>query len=210
MARTFSSSTDVLSVSSAVVTAYPFSFACWAYYTTTTAAQNPTWIVVRDSGFTNYFSLYLQQSSKKVGCWVQAGASGNGALTTTTATVSTWFHAAAVFTSATSRAAFLNGGGKGTNATSLSPTGMTVTDLRSTGNTENVAEAYAAIWNVALSDSDVANLASAVGPRKVKPQNLIRYCPIHGSASPEPDLVSSTAWTLTGTAFVAPPRIYSP
>lgn len=67
--------------------------------------------------------VFLRRSSAEA---MQAGSSTSGGLLATASasggfTASVWRQGAATFTSSTSRAAYLNGGNKGTNATSSSP-----------------------------------------------------------------------------------------
>lgn len=61
-----------------------------------------------------------------------------------------------------------------------------------------------AIWNVALSASDASSLASGVAANTIKLSNLVRYVPICGNASPEPDSITGN-WTVTGTSAVSHP-----
>jgi hypothetical protein len=136
------------------------------------------------------------------------------AATSTGYSASVWNHAAAVFTSATSRAAYLNGAGKGTDATNLAPTSIDATGvgflnvLTAAGYFDgSIAEA--AIWDVALTDADVAILATGASPLTVKPGSLVAYWPLIGAYSPEIDLIQGRDLTVTGAAKAAHPRIFN-
>jgi hypothetical protein len=63
--------------------------------------------------------------------------------------------------------------------------------------------AEAGIWNVALSDREVAALASGVHPARMRPDALVAYWPLWGDDSPELDWHPSGGtrypMTLTGT-----------
>jgi hypothetical protein len=50
-----------------------------------------------------------------------------------------------------------------------------------------------ALWNIALSDADVASLALGIHPFLVHPSALVAYWPLMGASSPEPNLKSNTA-----------------
>jgi hypothetical protein len=59
------------------------------------------------------------------------------------------------------------------------------------------------IWNVALSDQEVASLAGGVHPTRMRPGALVAYWPLWGDESPAPDLhlIGGTRYpmTLSGT-----------
>lgn len=57
--------------------------------------------------------------------------------------------------------------------------------------------AEAAIWNVALTASEVAALAKGVSPLQIRPASLQAYWPLIGRQSPEPDWVGGFNLTLT-------------
>lgn len=61
-----------------------------------------------------------------------------------------------------------------------------------------------AIWNAALSSVDASNLANGAAANTVEVANLVRYVPICGNASPEPDAVTGN-WTVTGTTQTSHP-----
>ena len=61
--------------------------------------------------------------------------------------------------------------------------------------------AHAAIWNVALSDQEVASL-KYLYPNQVAVANLVNYWPLTSNKSPEPDYGSGNLpLTVTGTTF---------
>ena len=135
----------------------------------------------------------------------RTGGTNSVADTTTGYTTGVWYHACAVGISATSRDVYLNGGSKGSNTTSSTPSGLDTTSLGvSTRNTTvNVYDgriAEAAIWNVALNADEVLALANRVSPQRVRPASLLAYWPLYGIGSPEPDCGSnSTRYNMTVT-----------
>lgn len=95
----------------------------------------------------------------------------------------TWHHACGVFTSSTSRAAFIDGGSKGTNATSSSPSGMNrlrigVRSATTLGLYLSGQVAEVGVWTAALTDDEVRALGLGISPRLVRPNSLVFYAPL--------------------------------
>ena len=68
-----------------------------------------------------------------------------------------------------------------------------------------------AIWNTDLHKKDIALLTEGELPLRIRPDALVRYWPIYGYTSPEPDLSGNAAHgTVTGTTSAAPPIIHTP
>lgn len=140
-------------------------------------------------------SFFLSTTSGGV---VQASTGSNTAssqaVTSTSHPTSTWFHAAAVFdiTTGTDRAAFLNGGGKGTNTTNRVPAGIDRTSIGLIDNTFASVPwggagtgyiALPAIWNTNLTDAEIALLAAGIPPWRVRPESLVACWPMLDSAN---------------------------
>lgn len=68
--------------------------------------------------------------------------------------------------------------------------------------------AEVALWNVALSDDEIALLSQGESPLNIRRADLIHYWPLDGNASPEPDLVGARPGTLVGTLPLDSPRGY--
>ena len=67
------------------------------------------------------------------------------------------------------------------------------------------------MWDVALTDDEVATLAKGVCPLFVRPGNLLAYWPLIGNNSPEIDCVGRFEMTLTNSPGTsAHPRVYMP
>ena len=144
---------NYLSVSRAIVTAVPFTFANWFLAASTTAFMNL--IIVSDTVGNAYFNYGLATLTAGT---VHAGTNDNNAETTTTYSVNTWNHACGVYNGVASRSAFLNGGGKATNTTSSTPSGLNLTELGGFINTYGMLNGrmtHACIWDRALSDTEV-------------------------------------------------------
>lgn len=111
------------------------------------------------------------------------------ALATTTSDFSdgTWQHLCGVFTNATDRAVFLDGGSKGTNSDNQTPVGIndfTIGNTYTGGTSWFYGKlAHVAIWDIALSDAEVAQLAAGANPVAIQSAHLIAYYPLLEDAS---------------------------
>ena len=218
MARSFNGTTTQIAKSSGVVTALPFSFGCWV----NPNASPSSGVMGIGSATGGQHMLYDIEipAGKAVAEALDntAGVDDETALSTLTLVAGTWYHVCAVFASTTSRTIYANGGNSGTSSVSVTHTAAALTytsfgGVQSSGTLfyGNNQVAFAGFWNVALSASDVAALAAGAHPTLVRPSALVASADLLGSGSPEPDLVSSTGWTLVGAPTVtANPRIYLP
>lgn len=211
MAVIFDGTDDSLSVVAAPVTAYPFTMACWFFANNITAAHA---LVRIDSGAGGNHHWRINLEGSTAGDPVRFGSQVAGvnsdANTTTGFSANTWQHACAVGRSATSRDVYLNGGSKGSNATSSTPAGLTVTRMGiSAAGTVDMAGRAAdlAIWNTDLSDAEVALLAKGVSPLTMKPQNLVAYWPL--VRAPFRDWVGGNHFTANNQATTTghPPKV---
>jgi len=211
-------SSQYLETSSPVVTAAAFTMACWANAASDPAGSATLISLNNNTGAIHYFHLGVrfQDAGNPVRFTTVATGASGAATTSTGVTVGTWFHGCAVEESTTARAAFLNGGSEGTNASNLTPNGI---NTQAVGRWPSSTPALywdgdlaeAAIWNVALSDADVAIAAKSVSPLLAPhPESLVFYCPIIGSYSPEIDVIGSINMTVTGATKSAHPRVFYP
>lgn len=176
------SASNWLAASGTPVTAVPMTLACWFNPATTTTAYNL--IVVDDSGTgSNYFNLTANNVS---GGHIDAGTANSGsgehdARTTTAFVANQWSHAAAVYSGSANRAAYLNGGGKATDVTNITPisiAGIQLGGFRVGSNTFgplNGIIAEAGIWNAALSDGEIWQLSQGAPPWKIRPDSLVGH-----------------------------------
>lgn len=195
MARLFDDAgSEYLEKDAAPFTAEPFSMACW--FRPDDAANNGTLMWVGDKDVNNNAHI-LQARGGQTGDPVRAYSRDSAlvsfAETSTGYSVNTWHHAAGVWTSSTSRAAFIDGGSKGTNTQGRSVSGEDRTSIgrsgdSTPGNHMSGRICECAIWSVALTDLEVSYLALGVKPIYIRPASLLRYWPIWGLHSPEIDL----------------------
>jgi hypothetical protein len=211
MARAFvRASSQYLETGSAVVAAPPFTVACWFNSDDIDTEQNLFWIGDKDvTG--HWWRLVLRGATvgDPVRFDIQSGGAIEVAATTTGYSANTWHHACGVTASTSSRAVYIDGGSKGTNTNpAASPTAPDRTSVgrwatSSPGNYMSGMIAEVGVWNVALSDGDVAILAKGISPRLMRPASLVAYWPIIGRADPEPDLWGDTSTSLTVTGATA-------
>lgn len=213
MARSGWSTSNYLQCAAGLVTAVPLSIAAWARDTAGSGLHEM--VGIGNSGSAsgrNTYDLYLSGTSLRA--YTGDGSSGDFCSAGAAAPTNTWFHAAAVFAANNSRAVYLNGGNKGTNAVSHTPSGINrvtigVEAIIASPWSGDLAEI--AIWNVALSDTEVAKLAAGVHPFHIQPQALVCYCPVTGRKSPEPNWVDGNSFSVVGTlSQAAHPRIVMP
>lgn len=170
----------------------PISIACWFNPANITGSYNA--ITLGVAGASDQGRLQLNLMGSIAGDYVAAvtrNSTGGTTLTANTTTgysANTWQHACAVFASAASRAAYLNGGSKGTETTfqgigtlTLGMFGGAVTTTAVRSNNYVGALAEIAMWNVALTDDEVATLASGASPSTVQPGSLRGYWPLFDS-----------------------------
>tara|TARA_R110000868_G_scaffold270845_1_gene530319 strand:- start:235 stop:879 length:645 start_codon:yes stop_codon:yes gene_type:complete len=138
----------------------------------------------------------------------------NGANTSTGWTVNTWNHACGVFSSNSSRAVYLNGGGKVSTTANVGPPSSAWTEMAISSQIASSSRtsyfdgliAEAGIWNAALTDNEVASLAKGMTCNLVRPQSLVFYAPLIRNLQ---DVRRGLTLTNNNTAIVANhPRVY--
>lgn len=215
MARTFSSGgfNYLSSGAGALLTAAPMTMAAWVKPATHNATND---ILSISDATVNLHAFVLRQSSTGS---IQAVTDASGTLSNSASagTVSngTWAHAAAVFASASSRTAYLNGTAATADTTALTPTagslGLTLIGAIFGGpqNFYNGDIAEVALWNVALTAADVAVLALGVSPLLVRPDALVSYSVLDGqSASFEIDRMNPARMGISGASSALHPRMF--
>ena len=208
MARDFDGpSDDMATVEVAPVTAAPITMCCW--FRPPTATISASLMFLGDKDVTShYFAVRAQGATAgdPVAAFTAAGGFAN-ASTSTGFSANVWNHAAGVFAASNDRRAYLNGGGKGTNTTNRTPSGVDRVRIGRLGDSTPSADytgriAEATIWNVALTDDEVLALAGGVSCFRIRGGNIVGYWPLFG-ASPETDFSGNgNNLTLSGTTIV--------
>lgn len=124
-----------------------------------------------------------------------------------------WTHCAGVWASSSSRNVFLNGT-KNTNTTTAAIAGnMRRTSIgrvwfNATAAPADGLIAEVGLWNVALTDDEIASLAKGLSPLKVRPQNLVDYWPLYGNTTNEAGAKGNVMTNSSTTHSNEHPRIY--
>lgn len=218
--RNFASgSSQYAALQSAAVTGYPATVATWYNPNSTGAAY--AIVIVQDKTGTARFGLFgLTGGSIQIDVIPTNSGSGFNTISPLGYSSNTWTHICGVWESSTSRKLYVNGVPVATNTVSapMSPSAAfnatyvgTRGSLGTLGTFLNGQVAQVAIWNVALTDGQVASLASGVDPRRASSTPPTFYAPLWGEASPEINVVG-TAISLTNspTKGSSDPRIYRP
>lgn len=188
MAYLFNGTTSNLELGSAILSGVPITFAAW--FNPANVTSNAMLITLSEKasvGGIDGLRLIAAGTIANDPIRLTAVAAGTAQFADTTPTpgfiAQKWNHAAGVFTSATSRTAFLNGGRATTVTNNIVPTGLDRTNIGSFWDVTNqgffpglIAEV--GIWNCALTASEVLALASGVLPSAVRPDSLVMYLPL--------------------------------
>lgn len=215
MARAFDDvSSQYLYRSTPILTATPISMSALFYVDDLTLAQNVVGFSSEDDN--SYHGFWLHFRGDEAGDYLQARCYDGGlgiAASTIGVSADTWHHGVARFTSPTDRSVLLDGGNKGTNATSVTPLSIdnaTIGAIYYWATSENVIAtplsgriAEVGIWNISLTDAEATILALGYSPLLIRPQNLVAYWPLIGKNSPEIDLVGGYDMTLINTPTTA-------
>jgi hypothetical protein len=211
MARTFGGTNGTYGRGLLGITAtLPVTMACWFRAQNVTTLYNM--MAVGVAGASDQGRLILQAAGNVALDPVRAfttnstGTTNGIAVSTAGYTANTWFHACGVYTSTTSRAAFCNGTSKGTNTTNVALNTLTAAVLGSSESTTNTFLggflgdlADAAVWNVDLTDAQVALLATGVSPIRVRPDALIGYWRVLGGETNITDWWQQGDLAVTGS-----------
>lgn len=210
MARTFDAGAgSQLDLLDAPLSGPPLTIACWFRTASATLDQCLVWL--GDSAtFNRYF--WIMASGAVAGDPVTArnrGAGGNTVATTTTGyTVDQWHHACGVFASTASKAAFIDGGSKGTSAVDAGAATINTTSMgfryKTGAGDMTGAVADVAIWADALTDIEVLQLAQGVSPMLIQPGKLRAFWPF---ISNDRDVIYGYVMNpIAGPGWAAQPR----
>jgi hypothetical protein len=206
VSRSFNGSSDFAEKASAVISAAPLTMCCW-FNSSVNALQ--TLMCISAPSTQDCFTIDLRGDlgGTPIRCSTNQNLVAFGSVNSTGPySLNTWQHACAVFSSTSSRTIYLNGGNSASDATTVTPGGLTSTDVGCSNFSPQARfttgmVAHAAVWSVALTPAQVTSLASGWMPAKIAPTSLVAYWPLYGLASPETDLSGAgNSLTLTGTA----------
>jgi hypothetical protein len=211
--RNFASGTNQsLSITSgAPIPSLPFSISAWFWPESNADFQAIVGIGVNNSNDNRYL-INIEDSATGQHATAQTRTNSTvQAISPNTYNVGQWNHVLAVWTSTSSRTVYLNGGTAGTNSTTRAPTGMNAIYI---GNNMNISTAIGvniaevAIYDVALTATDAAQLSKRLGPPMVKVASILNYWPIYGRGSTEPDLFGGANLTVNSATASPHPGVF--
>lgn len=214
MALTGWSGSNKLRKTSAIVAdpGSPVTFVSWGYMGTVQTGVAIGIFASASNSDDDYHELLVRPSPFQVSMRSASGSTGNAAQSANFP-ANTWTHMGGWVASAASRAAYVNGANKVTDTGSRTPVGLDRTAMGVRDNVSNDTPwpsaghlGPTAVWNVALSDNDMAALGAGLDPLLVHPESLIlcNYLDAPGG----PDLVSATPFSMIGTltqSTIGPP-----
>lgn len=223
MARGFTrASSHYLEYAGAVGSAPSLTFALWFNSVASTGTSTMIGLYNSASNINNY--RLETGSAAQILVAFHAGPTGSAQATgVATWTTNTWNHAACKFVTdgvgnCNDVSVFLNGANKITNNTSVPhATGLNRTSIgrRGTSTAGSYMDgriAEVAIWSMALSDAQIAQLAKGIRPWKIEWASLIGYWPLWGTHTTEIDLAQVPHGMTVNSAVAAshaPVRTFS-
>jgi hypothetical protein len=208
---TSASSQAIHNASSAPVTAFPLTIAAWVKCTSfggqAVCISNGAGLVQVSINASGQATAFARDDSQ--------AQQFTATTATTAATTGTWNHIAAVFASASSRTAYLNGVASATNTSAITNSiaaynrisiGSRFVGARDSFFNGDIAEV--GVWNAALAANEIAGLAKGFRCRMIRPQSL---CFDLRMIRDLQDLSRALAMTNTNGATVSThPRIIYP
>jgi hypothetical protein len=200
----------------ALATAAPFSVSIW-FKTAGQGSAACLWSMADKDVGNHLWRLVLRSTAtRQVRMGVFAG-SGTNITTTATYALNTWQHAGIVEASPTSHSVFVNGVNKVTKTTSRVPLNADRTCLgrvcdSTPGQQFNGDQAHFSMWNVALSDQEMASLGAGLNPLYLRGgSGLICYSPLNGLPDTINVAAASEVWKDQGSVALAiEPPLFQP
>lgn len=144
------------------ITGYPLTVMCW--FNTDATTDNDVLMAIGSSATADAFTLSAQggAAGDPIRAYSEVAAGSSAGSTSTGYTAGSWYHAVGVFSGDSSRAAYLNGGSKGSNSTSRAVTFSALNTLRIAAGAAAAAANFfdgrimdARVYNRALTDAEV-------------------------------------------------------
>ena len=174
MARLFDDAgPQYLNAGSAVVTAPPFSLSAWGYCDDDADPGPDCAVSVTDAGTVDHYhrlDMRMDVAGNPIRAVSVDGATPGEAETSSGATVNTWHHLCGVWAATNDRRVYIDGGSKGTDASTQNVNNATDLYIGAfyngaiLGVTFSGRVAEVAAWSATLTDAEVASLAA--GDRK--------------------------------------------
>lgn len=219
MARLFNGTSQFLRRADGTGLVLPLTLAAWVYPQRSTAYEEVLSLARSSDNNTGWFLQVRGPDGMRVAAVTASQNTFAIARSGGSYSLNQWQHVAGVFAAANARRVYLNGTAGTIETTSLSVASV---DRMLIGAWERLggwsayfggAVAEAAIWKVALSDSEIGQLAAGFSPLLVRPQDLIAYWPLGGRFGENDQDHSGNGYDLTaygGPTWVDHPPITYP
>lgn len=222
MSRVFDkSNSQNLYANSAPATDYPLTIAAWALYSVAPnsfARDVIAALSVAADGYDRHqICFYNVSGTINMDAFTTTNydATASARVTGVSLSQDVWYHCCGVFSASNSRAGFVNGGNKATDSTDLSPSTLDRISLGAKINSGGTSAymsgmiAEFAVWNVALTDDEVAKLALGWRPSRIRPASLVWYNPLVRGLQ---EVVGGVSLTESASAPTvgAHPRVFYP
>ena len=206
MARTFNGTSDVIKPSINMTLTGIGTSSAWVRPSNTTVGDGAVFGLISGG-----HSLTIFAESPGHFAYYDQGGGFTGSATYT---INTWYHVAHVVDGVGAKG-YVNGVADGSLAglTTLNATTVYWIGYNNQNNFFPGDIADMAVWNTNLTPAEVLALAKGARPNMLRQGNLIRWWPIDGVQSPEPDLSGNAAnGVITGTtsAFGPPYMQFTP
>lgn len=186
MARSLNGSDQYLRQGESPATGTPLTLAAWVYPTRSDRYEDFLGLSVSAANNTGWFLQLRGPDGARAAAVACVQGTFGIAPSDAAFQLDTWQHIAGVFSADDSRRVYLDGQAGQFDSTPLAVSG---TDCTTIGAWERLGEriaffaghaAEAAVWNAALGESDIAQLAGGDSPLLVRPANLLAYWPLGG------------------------------
>jgi hypothetical protein len=214
MAFFFNGATHIINRADAVVQTFPLTIHGRIRLTAVADGLVHCILGLWEAGSDNGFRLQVELNggTMKARCGSKAGGAASNANSTTSITDTNWHSVVGEISAANARQVWLDNGGNGTNATSLTPGTLTKTSIGAHDNggtlSGNVAHELAdvAVWSGTLTAEERAALAAGVSPALIRPDILEIYVPLIRELNDQ----RGGTFSLTGATVADHPRVYMP
>ena len=211
MAITSNGSTIYFQATPETMFSYPFTINFWGRLASGGVKSN--FVTLHNTSDSYRFAIFTNTSDQLTLSAVDSGGNTDTSATTTSVITNTWFMGTGVFTSATSRTIYLNGTDATTGTTSRTPTTPTrillfadYTGAVSVNCSGIIGEV--AVWDAALTSSDVASLYTTAKASLIRPSNLQIYYPLFRTATAIVNVTGKSTTVNNNTRIFAHHRRY--
>lgn len=210
-------SSEYLEYAGAVVTGVPLTMAAWVKSDETPPSSGQIAVAIDRSGSTHGYRIgWVPAFIRYYASASETPDKEGRAISPFGETWGVWRHLCGVFAAADSRAVYVDGGNKGIDVANVTPSSLDLTGIgRASWAPSRLAfwsgvVAWPCIWNVALTDEEVAELATGAWPPLIRPESLVAFWPLY-SVNDMRDIKGGYNLTAYNTPTTADnPRIFMP